>query len=311
MKKPLPISTDLPETFFREERICDYLVSEKQKRIWAVELDMLLQFDALCQKHDISYSIFAGTMLGAIRHKGFIPWDDDVDVCMDRPNFVKLMRIASEFHAPYFLQTPYNDTRFFCPYARLRNSNTTGVIAGQESPDYNNGIFIDIFVLDGRPDSKWRQIVHKMCLKFAGRLIHAFRQRLDQLHGIKKWSYLISKLVSRGIPYSRLVDIYEKSLAMFNSSSEKFALVTHGYNALPKYWLTVEELSDTMPVLFEGFEFPCVRDYDRVLKRIYVDYMAFPPMEKRGTWHYGIIVFDPDISYKEYLANNNKEKNVR
>ena len=86
----LPIKIKLPEHFLEKEVRCGYSVTEKAKKIWAVELDLLAEFDRVCRKHDINYQIFAGTLLGAVRHEGFSPWDDDVDVCLLRGDYEKL-----------------------------------------------------------------------------------------------------------------------------------------------------------------------------------------------------------------------------
>ena len=132
IRKKLKLQFD--DSFFHEETRCDYLVDEKTKKIWAVQIDLLAELLRVCREHDIKVSAFAGTVLGAVRHKGFIPWDDDIDVCMDRENFNKLLAITDTFNYPYFLQTAYNDQEFFIGYARLRNTLTTGVISWEKSP---------------------------------------------------------------------------------------------------------------------------------------------------------------------------------
>ena len=145
----LPIKLPLPKHFLEEEVRCGYRVTEKLKKIWAVELDLLNEFQRVCKKHNIKFTIFGGTLLGAVRHKGFVPWDDDLDVAMTRVEFDKLCRIAeTEFDYPYFFQTALTDRRYFFSYARLRNSETTAIISGNGTPDYNNGVYIDIYVLE-------------------------------------------------------------------------------------------------------------------------------------------------------------------
>ena len=123
--------------------------ARKTKKIWAVELDLMNELLRVCNKYDIKIFAFGGTLLGAVRHHGFIPWDDDMDFCMDRANYNELLKHCDEFKHPYFLQFAQSDEKYFFGYARLRNSNTTGIIEWNRSPDYNNGIYIDIFVLDG------------------------------------------------------------------------------------------------------------------------------------------------------------------
>ena len=122
----LPIKIALPEGFLEEEVRCGYTVSVEMKKLWAVELDLLAEFDRVCRKHGLTYFVDSGTLLGAVRHKGFIPWDDDIDVAMFREDYRKLPRIAAqEFQHPYFFQTPFTDPGLVMGGSRLRNSDTT------------------------------------------------------------------------------------------------------------------------------------------------------------------------------------------
>ncbi len=118
----------LPETFFKEEELCGFLVTEKRKRLWAISIDLLLIFDNICRKYNLNYFLSFGALLGAIRHHGIIPWDDDIDVCMPRYDYEKFLNIGkTELRNPYFLQIPGEDNGYFFSYAKIRNSNTSGI----------------------------------------------------------------------------------------------------------------------------------------------------------------------------------------
>lgn len=119
----------LPKSFFDEEQICDFFVDKKRKKIWAIELDLLIQFDKICKKHGLIYFLIGGTLLGAVRHHGFIPWDDDLDVAMPRKDYDLLMQLKDEFSEPYFLQTPYTDEGYYYSY----NKNPLDVYKEMES----------------------------------------------------------------------------------------------------------------------------------------------------------------------------------
>src|SRR3712207_3357568 len=96
----------MPDSFLEEEIRCGYRVSAQMKRVWAVELDLLAKFVDVCERHELRYFLDSGTLIGAIRHQGFIPWDDDIDVSMPRKDYDKLWEIAqTEFSYPYFFQT--------------------------------------------------------------------------------------------------------------------------------------------------------------------------------------------------------------
>lgn len=299
------INTELPKSFFEEEERCGYLVTRELKKIWAVELDLAREFLRVCSKYNIKTSAFAGSILGAVRHKGFIPWDDDMDFCLSREEFNKLLHVPkSEFKSPYYLQTTLEDQRFFCPYARLRNDETTGIITWNKSPEYHNGIFIDIFVVDGFPESKslyWKQFIKWSLV----------RPILENYKGhgkvYKKIDVLINcaaKALSKFKTYEEWVRIYDKVISSNNSKTNRLALITHGRWFTTRYWLYHSELDDIVFVPFENIEIPIPNSYDEVLKRMYGDYMKFPPVEQRGQWHSGKILYDPDTPYKQYFEKH-------
>ena len=138
----------LPEDFFEEETRCDFIVTKERKKIWAVEIDLLLEFERVCKKHNLRFFLFWGSLLGAVRHGGFVPWDDDTDVVMPRADYEKLLLLQEEFTHPYFLQTPYTDNGYFYAHAKLRNSNTTAWDRPFAYQGTNFGIFLDILPLD-------------------------------------------------------------------------------------------------------------------------------------------------------------------
>ena len=149
------LSIDLPEHFLDAEVRCGYTVTSKMKEVWAVELDLLSQLQRVFEKYEIQYFAYAGTALGAVRHNGFIPWDDDIDLIVSRENFEKLCKVAKkEFKYPYFFQTEESDYGCVTGLAKLRNSETTMILDSHKSRNFkfNQGIFVDIFVYDNIPD---------------------------------------------------------------------------------------------------------------------------------------------------------------
>ena len=138
----------VPSSFLQEETICDFFVDSTRKKVWAIELDILIEFDRICKKHGLKYFLMCGTLLGAIRHKGFIPWDDDIDVAMPRDDFNKLNTLQEEFKHPFFLQTPLTDKEFAGSHTCIRNTNTSAISPIIRFQKMNHGLFIDVFALD-------------------------------------------------------------------------------------------------------------------------------------------------------------------
>lgn len=299
----LPIGMRLQQGFLDPETRSGYHVIARQKQIWAVELDLLKCFLEVCRKHDIRVHVFAGTLLGTVRHRGFIPWDDDVDVCMDRRNYKKLLQLPRDaFPEPYFLQTPLSDRKFYCHYARLRNSKTTGVIAWNNSPGYNNGIYIDIFVLDGYTRSAKMYLLQRKLDSLMKRIVTSPR-RLSGCHSVKD---VLGRIMRCILPYKCLVWMHGFVLGLATRWTDRLTFMTHPEKLLKKYWILKSDLMETLELPFENIMVPVPKDYAAVLTRIYGDYMSFPPVEERGQWHEGQIHFEPTVPYVDYFKRIGK-----
>ncbi len=295
------------DSFFDEEIRCDYKVTQKTKKIWAVELDLIAELLRVCNKFDIKVTAFAGTVLGAVRHKGFIPWDDDIDVCMDRENYKKLLSVANEFKSPYFFQTGYDDKEFFMGYARLRNSLTTGVVEWEKSPNYNSGIYLDIYVLDGYVEDDnllKKQLADRFKIERKIRLYH-----WNHSKGIKRIVKMVLKpIVLIGRTYESLLQEYDQCITRYNDGTQRITLMTHIPSFLKKYWCYKSDLEEVIVVPFENIEIPISKNYDVLLNNAYGNYMEFPPIESRGKWHEDAIYFDPDLPYEEYYKKLNENQ---
>ena len=311
----MKLTTEFPEKFFTEEER-SIVISEDRKRLWAVQLDLLIEFDRVCQENGIKYSLDAGTLLGAIRHKGFIPWDDDVDVVMLREEYEKLDKIASEkFSEPYFWQTFLTDPDHGRGFARLRNSSTTYILHSEWDGEksffsHNQGVFIDIFVCDKVPDDLMNRA--KFMDALAAMQDYAWRIRMQKTIKWKMKLFLHPRALLRAIRHlicykvlgiDRVPQVREKLNLMAQkyrgTDEENVSRLTFCANSkdrlsacVPRHFL--EEL--TM-VEFEGYKFQATKYWNEYLTIFY------------GNWHKHVIAHDPsgdafidlDNSYTKYI----------
>ena len=284
----------LPREFFEPEVRNDFYVSTKRKKVWAIELDLLLQFDKVCRKHGLKYFLDGGTLLGAVRHKGFIPWDDDLDVIMPREDYDKLFALAGEFSEPYFLQTSYTSSGSFYSFIKLRNSNTASIDKNFMFQGFNIGIAMDVFVLDKvKLDDYAQNCSHILDLSLANstymRLTNPY-----QKHTKRVMEY------QGGDPMKRYEEIHRIASKHKYEDTEYVAQMAAPVYGSEHQIHHAYDYSSCIELEFEGFKFPAPAGYDRVLTTVYGDYMTFPPVEKRGTWH-TTAIFEPDVPYKELL----------
>lgn len=285
----LPISLKLPNGFLDGEIREGYEVSPKLKKIWAVELDLLEKFSQVCRKYGLKYHVAYGTMLGAVRHKGFIPWDDDLDVWMLRDDYEKLASVAeTEFRYPYFLQTALSDRKFLTMNPRLRNSRTTAIVKGNESPDYNNGIFMDIYILDGYTESRLGYLFQYWLIRFLKRVIVAYNRS-----GFWK--------VLRVMRYETLIAVLKRVRMMFNHSAKRFSTIGGFSKTGYRYALQKKDFDESIMSQYEFLQVPIPRNVEYFLEGEYGDWKRLPDESKRGKWHEDQIRFNPDVSYKEVL----------
>ena len=288
----------LPESFFLPETICDFYVDEKRKKIWAVELDLLLQFDRVCKKYGLKYFLIGGSLLGAIRHGGFIPWDDDIDVGMLREDYDRFIELNDEFKNQYFLQTPYTDPEYAYSYAKLRNTNTTCINKMFMYQNYKMGIFIDIFPYenwDAENGEETYNQIHKLAIENSTymRLKNPHLDKVNQ-ERVNQWCGMNPLDV-----YERIQTLASKYKNVETKYVSKVVFTFfYGQETYPKEYFDKIKL-----VPFEGFNIPIPVEYDKILTKFFGNYMEFPPIEKRDGGHGGA-VFDADIAYKDYLKKN-------
>ena len=295
---------EIPESFYKEEERCGYVVSEKMKKIWAVELDLLYQLQQVCEKYGIRYFASGGTMLGAVRHGGMIPWDDDIDIMMMRDQYDLLCEHADEFEDPYFFQTFYTDEGYFRGHAQLRNSNTTAVLRDELDKGYkfNQGIFIDIFPLDNvvRKRSLWKKQVERIDqFREQAKILYRTTKGYDpaEASSLRSAAHLVMPAVSLIYDYRTAYALFEHECRRYNDRRTRYvgkiSFMPEGLKMYDLRW----EFNGVIYMDFEMLRIPVPVGYELHLRRQYGDYHKFVI----GTADHGGLIFDPDTPYKEWL----------
>ncbi|MDO5760864.1 MAG: LicD family protein [Bacteroidota bacterium] len=264
------------------------LSPQEIRQIQLLQVDMISELDRVCQKHNINYVLYGGTMLGAVRHKGYIPWDDDADIAMLREDYEKFRKVANELDEKICIfQDTQTDKYYRWGYAKLRRVGTKFVRLGQEHLKSNNGIFIDIFPLDDIPKCLFFQMLQDFYCYILRKISWSEVGKV-QKKGFKKiWFKLLNK-----IPMSFVLKCQEPLHKKSNNKSKNkvtcllFPSLGKLYYksplkeryGMPKQWFLERKQYD-----FEGKKFWGIKDYDAFLKYEYGDYMTLPPKEKRKT----------------------------
>lgn len=253
---------------------------EKQKLLM---LEILLDFDKVCRNNGIRYSLVYGTLLGAVRHQGFIPWDDDIDVIVFRADYEKLIQILnSQMQGNHSFICVENNPGFSAPLGKIIDNTTILEQSGHFSDRINLGVYIDVFPYDMVPEKKSDR---KKVLKKA-----VFLQTLWSFCGNNnnkrnKAIVIIRKLINK-TPLARWIALYMNRWASKNNFDKNtMANLIFGYEDREKEIMRVSDLLELTEYSFEGHSFLGIQKSDFYLKQWYGNYTQLPPIEERVSHH--------------------------
>lgn len=280
-------------------------MNEEIRNLQKKQLKMLKIFIKICEENKLRYFLAGGSALGAVRHKGFIPWDDDIDVSMPRPDYNKFMEIAQDKLPKHlFLQNQYTEKDYNLTFAKIRDSKTTFIEKRSADLNINKGVFIDIFPIDGIGND----------LESASKTFYQFRKIREKFRfklGMHKKDGLRNKV--RFVYYTVLTtfDSFAKGLKTANDYAIAIDEFCNRINYKDSSYVIIYEggaeereiMKKTVygtgsKIKFEKTTVSVPKKVDTYLKALYNNYMELPPVEKRVAGHYQIL--DLEKSYKEY-----------
>lgn len=255
------------------------LDEETLRKVQLIQLEMLQEVDRICKKCEIHYNIIAGTLLGAVRHDGYIPWDDDADVAMLREEYEKFRRACKTEldRSRFYFQDHRNTKGYRWGYGKLRRKHTLFLREFQEHMPYKQGIFIDIFPLDGVPDNYiLRSMKNFEC--FCVRKI--LWSRVGKIAEKNFWKRQGFKLLDR-IPEQAVFCYYHRMIHNASRKNTRMVRILMFPTPNSEYGYYRSWYENSMDIVFEGIIFQGIKDYDSYLSFKFGDYRELPPVEKR------------------------------
>ena len=261
--------------------------SIKLEEMKQIEIDIMKKIDKICRENNLKYSLLDGSLIGAVRHNGFIPWDDDIDVMMPRPDFEKLKQILLNNNIE---NIKYMDcsTQSDCYYVFGKVIDTRTILKEKDVYEVKDfGVYIDIFPIDGLPsDDKKREKLMKKVGKLRNLRRYAIHTNLSKMNKITNILFKIISIPVKIYGYKR---INKKAYNLIKSydynDSEYVTLIYNDISIFKGKYYTKDFFEKTHYIKFEDTEFSIIDSYDIYLKDLFGNYMQLPPEDKRMSNH--------------------------
>ena len=271
-------------------------MESKLRRLQLTQLEILEVIDKICQENDIQYSLYAGTLLGAVRHQGFIPWDDDLDICMSREQYERFLELWLKVKPEgYILQNKENTPEFTQSFTKIRKEHTTFLQYDWERGKYHTGIFVDIFPIDRMPAKKnQRKLFYWHVMQYQLYTREFVPEKSNVI--VRLVSKLLLSLNSKAKRKEKREKLLQKITAYNNDKSLNTVFIETMNSVKVPY---SENLVNCYTMLkFENKEYMCFKDWKNYLECKFGDYMQLPPETERQ-WKHHPIILDFEKSYEE------------
>lgn len=255
------------------------LTNEQLRQLQMIQLEMLIEVDRICKKCDIHYNIIAGTLLGAIRHGGYIPWDDDADVALLRPEYEKFRKACeTELDTTrFYFQDHRNTLGYRWGYGKMRRKDTLFLRENQEHMPYEQGVFIDVFPLDYAPESYGARRIHNFtCFLYR----KFFWSEVGRIADKKPFMRRLYTLMSK-VPEEILKEKFNRFVECSNKKKTSWVRILTFPTPNKEYGYRVKWYENSADTVFEGVTFQGIKNYDEYLSFKFGNYMELPPEEQR------------------------------
>lgn len=251
-----------------------------------LQLEILKKIHQYCEEKSLRYSLDSGTLIGAVRHKGYIPWDDDIDIIMPRPDYMRFIRGFNNTYENLYVLAPELNWNYYASYANVCDSRTILLEDRISHRGMEIGVKVDIFPVDGVSENEQEYLKDLSSIRTLRSVIGLKKRRLSDCRGLNfKQMLYIWKMRARYCFHS-----YSQIQKKINRIATTHPFENSSYAANIAFSVTrnrcpIETFLKYEDVSFEGYEFKIICNYDEYLSRMYGDYMTLPPVEKRIPHH--------------------------
>ena len=253
-----------------------------------IELNLLIEIDKICRENEFRYSLVGGTLLGAVRHQGFIPWDDDIDIAMPRPDYERFLAYCHNERPQFLTLCNKYEPNYGYLFAKICDANTVMIEKNANKNNVKMGVYIDVFPIDGFGETEKDSLKIFNKTAFQRELLVASNWKRYFRSKTHAWYYEPIRfgffLMSRFVNFGKTIRSIEKKSIKSDFDKSKFCGVLCG-SYRKKEIMPHEVYSEYVEIKFEGGNFLAIKEYDYYLSHIYGDYMKLPPEEKRVTHH--------------------------